>query len=76
MAGPGTDDIDPLEGGEPRPTTVAERRIISAVGVLLIVAAVGILLHGFGLGVTPTSVRDELNATRPAQSHAAARHGE
>jgi hypothetical protein len=76
MSTGGREHIDPLEGGEPRPTTFAERRAIAAVGALVIVAAVGILLRALGVGATPTSVRDELNAARPAKSHPAARPGE
>jgi hypothetical protein len=76
MAGPGAQDVDPLEGGEPRPTTFAERRAIATVGALVILAAVGILLRALGVGARPTSPRDELNAARPAKNVPAARPGE
>src|SRR5579863_5505505 len=69
MLEPTAQDCDPLEGGEPRPATFAERRAIATVGALAIVVAVGILVLALGRGATPVSAVDELTAAHPAKSH-------
>ena len=67
MPEPRARELDPLEGGPPRPTTVTQRRVIAAVGALAIALAAGILVLALGRGATPVSAADELGAARPAK---------
>jgi hypothetical protein len=72
MPQPRAPEVDPLEGGEPRPPTLTQRRLIAAIGGLAIVTALGILVRVLGPGATPTSASEELTAARPTRNHPAA----
>jgi hypothetical protein len=69
------DQVDPLDGSQPRASTFAERQTVAVLGALAIVAAVAVLVLVLGRGATPVSAADELAAARhPAAGSASTKN--